>query len=306
MTRIGPGALRTYLANNNIACRADLITLTLADATVYRWTTFETDLTVGGSTYLAVGGANAPYFRRSYVQQSSQLEVDTLDVTLGGTWVVGGKTLGQLAVAGYFDGARLQIDHLIMPTPGDVSLGAIPSWFEGRIASVEPRGLEIALRCKSELEALNMPLPRFLLQSQCNNVYGDTNCGIDKAAYTLSGVVLSATASQITTSTAGIIALPNGHFNLGVVLFTAGALAGTRIGVQSWASPTFTLSMLLPSAPAPGDTFTVVPGCDRSRSRCLYFSNLSRYRGFPHIPVPETGSPSMTMNLPTGNYGYYK
>lgn len=296
MTRIGPGALRTYLASNNVACRADLITLTLVDATVYRWTTFERDLTVGGSTYLAVGGSAAPYFKRSSIQQSAQLEVDTLDVTLGGTWLVGGKTLGQLAVAGYFDGARLQIDHLIMPTPGDVSLGTIPFWFEGRIACVEPRGLEIVLRCKSELEALNMPLPRFLLQAQCNNVFCDTNCGLLRADYTDVAGFDSGSGTTIRVQSNWGGAYPAHWFALGIVSFTSGVLAGMRFGIQDYDGDyTITLALPLPQVPAVGDVFTVTAGCDRSRAKCASYSNLARYRGYPHIPTPESGGTTVVM-----------
>ena len=38
-----------------------------------------------------------------------------------------------------------------------------------------------------------------------------------------------------------------------------------------------------------GDSFRFLPGCDHTTASCqLPFKNLSRYRGFPYIPPPET------------------
>ena len=47
--------------------------------------------------------------------------------------------------------------------------------------------------------------------------------------------------------------------------------------------------MPLPNVPAVGDTFSVFPGCDKTKTTCAgKFSNIARFRGFPFVPVPET------------------
>src|SRR5438105_2528919 len=74
-----------------------------------------------------------------------------------------GPTLALLAANGLFDEARLQIDHLIGAYPGDVSLGPIMAWYEGRIAGVEPSTQEVKVTARTDIETLStVYLPKFL------------------------------------------------------------------------------------------------------------------------------------------------
>lgn len=278
-------------AGNNVSFRADLLTITLRGGTVYRWTTSDIPLTVSGQTYGAFG-SGAPLVKRGPFRQSARLSVDTLDLTLiGNGYTIGGLSLALAGVRGVFDGARVQVDHLVMPSPGDVSLGPITSWFEGRVAGVQPEGPNLVLRIKSELEALNTLLPRFLVQASCGNHVYDSNCGANKVGFTFAGTVSSSTSKTIVASGVGITGKAAGYFDLGVIVFTSGALLGMRCAVASFASPTLTLALPLATLPANGDAFTVYPGCDRTKARCsAIFANLTRYRGFPHVPAPEGGS----------------
>lgn len=292
--KTAPGGLVTWLPANNVAYRADLITLTLIDgSTKYRWTTADVSLTVGGFTWLTAG-ASAPLVQRGPFSQSARLSIDTLDITLvGGGYTINGKTLGQLAREQYFRGARLQLDHLIgADIASALGFGPITSFFEGRVATVEPSGTAVVLRVKSELVALNVSLPKFLLQPACGNVVYDATCSLNRASFTLTGAASGTpTTKTVPTTTAGITAKAAGYFDLGVIQFTSGTNNGLRRAIQSWASNTFTLALALPAAPAAGDTFSVYPGCDRKRATCLNrFNNLAHYRGFPHIPAPEAGA----------------
>src|SRR5258708_6545348 len=116
-------ALKAWLASNNILFRADLVTLTLLNGTVFRWTTSERSLQYGNRMFYPEGtdtagdnGLNAvPLIQRSTYNQSSKMVVDTLDLTLtGGTKSkIGGQTLQVLGAQGYFDGARINIDHVM-------------------------------------------------------------------------------------------------------------------------------------------------------------------------------------------------
>lgn len=295
--RIAAGALKTWLdAGNTVSFRADLYTLTLIDATVYRWTSWERNLVVSGNTFLASIGGAAPLVKRGLYRQKTGLAVDTLDVTLNANgFTIGGKALGLQATQGIFDGARLKVDHLIMPSPGDVSLGPIASWFEGRIASVDPMGPQVVLRVKSELEALNIALPRFMLAPSCGNIVYDTNCGLARASFTIAGTASGTlTTTQVQSTTAGIIAKATGYFNLGVLAFTSGANNGVRRAVTahtlSGGTAIITLALPLLTAPAASDTFTVYPGCARTTTDCINkFSNIARHRGYPLVPRGETG-----------------
>jgi uncharacterized phage protein (TIGR02218 family) len=293
-----PSPLNTFLSGtSNTAFFADLLTITLLDGTTYRWTSAPVDVVDSGNTF-RTAGANGPMVFRSFISQGDGLSIDTLDVAMvGGSYAIGGKSLTQLAVAGWFDGARIQLDRLVMPAPGDLSLGAVSKWFEGRVSMAEPEGPKTVLRCKDEKVTLNQTLPLSKVQAACNWVVYDSNCGLSKAAFTLTGTVAVGTsATQFTTASAAIIAKATGYFDLGVLTFTSGALTGQSQDVLSWTSGSskkFVVELPFSSAPAPGDAFSVYPGCDRQRATCAStgsggkFNNLIQFRGYPHIPAKE-------------------
>lgn len=296
--KTAPTNLKNWLAarqsGDASAWRCDLYTLTLVDGTThFHWTSNDTNLTVSGSIYYASGTANAPTIKRGPYRQSSNLSIDTLDIELGGTFSVGGIPLVALAARGYLDGARVRIDHAIGPTPGDLSLGVIPSWFEGPVSTVEPSGLNVTMRLKSQLEAMNVYLPKFLIQPQCGNAVYDANCGLSRVAYTIAGVTTTGgTVDYVVTSSAAILAKSSFYFNLGVLTITSGAESGQIRSIESFLNSTtyatFKLAQPLSTALGSGIGFDAYPGCDRSLSTCGYrFSNTSHWRGFPLVPRPE-------------------
>jgi len=150
----------------------------------------------------------------------------------------------------------------------------------------------LVLRVKSSLNELNQVLPKFLIQPACGYAVYDVNCGLSRAAFTLTGTASGVpTTTTVPTATAGLTAKAAGYFDLGVLAFTSGTLNGTRRSIQSWAGNVFTLGIPLPSAPAAGDGLSVYPGCHRTKADCgpAKFNNLVAFRGYPHVPSPEAG-----------------
>jgi hypothetical protein len=76
------GALEAFLNGQSRGYIADLYTVTLADGSVYRWTTFDQDVVVNGVTYLRAGKSNVPLFKRGPIREVAGLEVATLELTL--------------------------------------------------------------------------------------------------------------------------------------------------------------------------------------------------------------------------------
>ncbi len=297
--RSAPAGLKTWLGGRpSVAFRAELITLTLLDGTTkYRWTTAEANVTTGGFTWLAPIGGAAPLITAPPYRQNLFPAIDTFDLTLAGLdFKINGLTLPLLAIQGYFDGARVNVDHLI---GGDINaalgFGPIPSYFEGRVAGMEPRWPDLLLRVKSSLNELNLQLPKFLYQPQCGHAVYDTNCGASRAAFTDTGTATGGTTTTVTSTTAAIIAKANGWYNLGVLAFTSGAQNGVRRAIQNFTVSggiaTFTLGIPLSIAPSNGDGLSVYPGCDLSRLQCsaAKFNRLASWRAFPHIPSTESG-----------------
>lgn len=304
--RTVPPLLVAWLATKPTAVFiADLVTITLGDgATVYRWTTAEVAISVGGNTYqtfeAVTGNGVAPGIEiGEYVNQYLPA-VDTLGVTLtGGS--IGGKSLGELARQGYFDFARIRLDKLLGPDPQTaVTWGGITSLFEGRIGLADPQGMQVVLTCDAETVSLNQQRPLVVLQPSCNYTVYDANCmpagsGLTRAGFTLSGAASGVpTTKTIPTTSAALTAKAAGYFDLGVITFTSGALIGTSVDVETWDGTTFTLAGVPPAvAPAAGDTFTVYPGCPLTRAGCAKFTNIGpsgHWRGFDRIPSSESGS----------------
>jgi hypothetical protein len=84
----------------------------------------------------------------------------------------------------------------------------------------------------------------------------------------------------------------NGYFSGGVITFVTGALAGLSQQVTDYSFSgghgIVTVTPPLPSTPALGDTFTIVPDCDQTITMCKNrYGNLIHFSGMPWIPLPE-------------------
>jgi uncharacterized phage protein (TIGR02218 family) len=88
---------------------------------------------------------------------------------------------------------------------------------------------------------------------------------------------------------------PDGFFDGGDVLILTGLNAGIRIEVRqhiatsSSGSAEIELQLLLPYLPIPGDAFSIVPGCDKTKTMCIgRYDNLIHFRGFDFVPGPDS------------------
>ena len=71
--------------------------------------------------------------------------------------------------------------------------------------------------------------------------------------------------------------------------FTSGRNAGVTRTIRTNEGGAITVVMPFYYPPAAGDSFEVLPACDKSMHCCkVRFGNLARFRGYPFIPVPET------------------
>jgi uncharacterized phage protein (TIGR02218 family) len=143
-----------------------------------------------------------------------------------------------------------------------------------------------------------MQMPRNTLQPNCIHTLFDSGCTLLKAAFQVAGVVTAGSGSSSILASA--LSQATGYFDLGTIAFTSGVLNGVVRSVKTYTNvagvktivPAIALSPVgssTPTAPANGDTFSIVPGCDKTQSTCTSkFANLAHFRGFPYIPVPET------------------
>jgi uncharacterized phage protein (TIGR02218 family) len=289
------GVLITRLNGNTQFLMADLYTLTLWDSTVYRWTTADLDITFGGNKFLSMRDQDTgtPLIERGTTRCVVGLEVDTLDLTLrtGQTVLMAGIPMVKAACNGIFDGARLMLERAFLSYWDDPSVETVVL-FEGNVAGCDPSSTSVHLTVKSELERMNVALPKYLYQPACGHTIYSAGCGLSRASFTQAFTVVGNSGSTVYLQSDSPEA--TGFFNLGVLAITSGLCAGSRRAVRSYdlvaGLGCFTLAMPLPQPVQDGDTFTVYPGCDRTRGAygCARFNNLNRFRGFPFVPRPET------------------
>jgi hypothetical protein len=58
--------------------------------------------------------------------------------------------------------------------------------------------------------------------------------------------------------------------------------------VKNYSAGNVTVGFPLLNTPIANESFTIYPGCDKTRDVCANrFVNSSNFRGFPFIPAPE-------------------
>jgi uncharacterized phage protein (TIGR02218 family) len=278
------GALAALLNSRAPINKADLYTVTLSGGSVLRWSGSDLALSGGGNTW-----ALGPGLKRNGVRFIVGVEVDALNITLNdnASTTINGVPLVQFIRAGGLNGARIQLDKAFWGATDTAPVGAV-QWFAGRVAEVSTDRYEARITVKSDIELLDVMVPRDLYQAGCLNTLYDSMCGLDKTALAVNSTASGATESRrITFSHA--LGQADGYFDLGVVKFTTGANAGISRTIKTHVAGSITVLQPWPFPVAVSDAFTAYPGCNKLQSTCTSkFGNLARFRGMPYIPVPET------------------
>lgn len=274
--------LIAMLQNNDQFFLADLYTFTLQNGNVYRYTDADIDLVYGGNTFIH----NELRFKRSGTKITTGIEVDTLNIDIYPQYTdsMNGIPFLKALAQGQIDGASVKLERAIMTTWGDLSNGVIVM-FLGRISESNFTRTYAKLSVKSELELLNIQMPRNLYNLSCSHAVYDAGCTLLKSSF--------ATNSSVNvTSTKTIIYFndthSDGYFDQGLIEFTSGVNNGLKRTIKTHLSGSLEIALTLPNTPSVGDTFIVYAGCDRTKDTCTNkFNNLQHFRGFPYIPPPE-------------------
>lgn len=264
---------------------ADLYTITTVKGDIFRYTNYDFDLTVSGQIYSSSG----PIIRREGINLSLGIEVDNLSIIIDCTddnkW--NNINIVQAFHNGQLDGARFKLERIFMDinTPTDTTAGAI-KLFEGRIIEPDLDRNSIQANIASDLDELNVQMPRNLYQPSCSNTLFDAACGLLRENFMIQ------TTIETGSTTARILCQvnqPQGWFTQGVIEFLDGGNAGLKRTIRIHESGTLLLTLPLLETPQAGQRIIVYPGCDKRLETCQNrFNNFSRFRGAPYIPVPET------------------
>ncbi|MCX5478446.1 DUF2163 domain-containing protein [Kaistia geumhonensis] len=229
-----------------------------------------------GVTYDAATG-----FTATEIEANLGLSVDNLDVESA---ISSDLITADDITAGRWDDATVEIWRVNWSDASQrilVRKGSIGEVTHGSVAfSAEIRGLA---------HELNQSKGN-TYQRMCAAVLGDGRCKINLAAAEFQGSgSVSVALDGRYLSVSGLEDFAEGWFTFGVLTFTSGANAGVAIEVRQnlWrqSDVTITLWQRAPLPIAPGDTFTIVAGCDKTFATCkAKFDNHLNFRGFPYIP----------------------
>lgn len=273
------------LLDSNQFVMADLFTITTVLGDVYRFTNYDFPLTISGNTYES-GGI---IIDRSELSQSIGLEVDSLQVNIkaNNESTLGSIPFMKLLHNGGLDGARFRLERVFLDvaTPTDTSAGSI-QLFNGRVSEVDFSRYEASLSIAHDIELLNVQLPRNLYQPACLNTLFDGGCKLLSSGYAVNtSVAAGSSLSRIECT----MSQPQGYFNQGVIEFISGVNTGVKRTIKRHESGVIILTLPLRSMPTIGDEIRLYPGCDKRMETCdNRFNNLTNFRGFPFVPVPET------------------
>lgn len=275
-------------AERSAAFRFDLLTIAPRSTAVLRWTDGDRKvLTTDGRLFV-----RGPDFERSKIRLAAGIQVSDMDLTLfvDDSVTVGGMPALAFADRGLFDGAAVTLEWAYFDTDG-LFKGSFQR-FKGVTGPAELEMGRIDFKVRSEIARLNVMVPREVYQPACLNQLFDGGCGLDPDAWAVSGTVTSVGTgrSGLMQFTASGLTQAAGYFDLGAVEFRTGQLSRTVRTIRAHA-PGGVLSFAQPwsVAPAVGDTFSALPGCNRTVARCAgTFGNQLRFRGTPFVPSPET------------------
>lgn len=279
--------LKRLLIESQTFYIADLYKITLTDGTVLRYTSADIALTVGDDCYTPLA------IERDGTTQTNDISVDEMHLTImvkPSARLDRETTIMQAIAAGRFADAELELHRLFSPEPFTMFSGRIDAdyallWWLGRLNIERAGGITIEATVASMTELLNVKFPTHLYYPPCIYTLGDTSCGVDLDAFRQQGTATGGTRSAIQSG----LSLDNGYLAQGSITFTSGRNTGVTRTIRSNESSTITVVLPFYYPPAAGDTFYVLPACDKSMHCCkARFSNLARFRGYPFIPVPET------------------
>jgi uncharacterized phage protein (TIGR02218 family) len=228
-----------------------------------------------------VDGEDVAAVRRGRSKLALSVAPDDVEVSLALGAMPNGQSIRLAAVRGQFDGRRVRILRLFSTWfAGDASTGPVTD-VDGLGFVADASSAELRLVVKARTDLLARPLPPRVIAPACQwQLYG-AGCEVDPTTHTESLTVASGSTVSLVVST-----VASAKVNPGALLyFTSGANVGVQRNVRISAGVNLYPIVRLPFTPAPGDTFKIIRGCDRTRATCdRTFANLPRFGGYPDIP----------------------
>jgi uncharacterized phage protein (TIGR02218 family) len=250
--------------------------------------------------------------KRTASKNEATMQVGTMDITIPNARLLFNNVetnVGFMAQYGLLDKAQVDMFRYNAKSPGS----RCPWWGTWFVSSVTVDRKSVTLRCESAMTLLTREAPRTIYGPLCNNRLFDSWCGMLRSAYASTYAATSSDQTTITflisgTNPAGAAIGATGYYDGGELIAQTGPNFGVRRSIRSHTQAggvgTITLLTPLPFAAQVGDSFQLVPGCDKTILTCQNkYNNVNPasgrtdrqansgaggYRGTPDIPTPES------------------
>lgn len=287
--------LINFLNSNNVTFMADLYDFFISDGVFENFdepsgthiylTSYDSDIVFEGNTYQSL-----QVLSRGVARWVAGLESNSMETTIGvgdSSYTILGTQIQAAAQNGVFDNAMMRVSRAFL-SDASTLVGAVPI-FEGFVANVIIFPTRVVLDVRSEIERLNIQLPKNVYSPKCQHCLYDSGCQVSKTTFKETGQIVDVTPSTSVFKTD--LTQANGYFTLGVIEFTSGPNSGAKRAIKSYLQTNGRVfpAVALPNTPTNGDTFNIYPGCTHTYSDCVNkFSNGTRFKGFPYVPPPES------------------
>lgn len=241
-----------------------------ADGTILGYTDHEQDITYNDGTD-TVAYAAAAGFTPSAVDSGSELSTDNLSIT---AFLDNEEITEDDLNAGLYNYAEIEQRYV---NYADLTMGDLKIR-KGTLGIVKVRNNLL----QAEIRGLTFWLTTQLGETfgpGCRADLGDARCKVDLSYLRQSGSVATSTDEQTFTPTAGLSPAGAGYFTDGILTWTSGLNDGFPIEISNWDGTTFSLFESMPYAIAPGDTFTVEPGCNKGTDCAAKFVGVKLLDG---------------------------
>lgn len=252
----------------------NIVKITLQDGTIYGYTDFDSNLVVGGVTYIP-----SPGLQKVRMTLTPNSEVSNQE--LASAWVDAPE---EDLLAGKFDSANIDVSWVSWKNPGYGQFVI----FSGKLGEISWSDVGFKADIFSNMKDLEQNIGEVFTANCRHTLYSvDTPgligfCGVNPASFTDSGHIIAVVKNRWKFQIN--VVKDAGFYSGGKVTFTSGPNNGLSFSVKNHEGQNVELYLPTSFPISVNDTFTISAGCDKTISTCKSkFNNIVNFGGFPHI-----------------------
>lgn len=264
------------IIGKQVVTLATCFKIILRDGTKLGFTTHTRNITFNDEPNLIYKTAK---FTPTAVSKSSQMNVDNMNADL----LIDHTTIKDEDLErGLWNNAKVfvfRFNWMIKP----YLYNNIEKIIDGEIGQMERKNGIFMVEFRSKTQYLQNNIVD-VTKATCNAKFGDARCKIDLDNHTFFDTVATKTNNRIFT--ASTLTNTDGDFNGGIIEFTSGDATGRKMEIKNYTASTKKIELQLPLNfnINTGDSFKIIRGCNKIKSRCKEFSNVVNFRGFTFVP----------------------